>query len=741
VADAVAVNAAAATATPAQSQPAQTPVGEAALSKLPEKLQNLTRPVVVTGTVAGETPEGLTRVRTAAGEVLLKAPVPLPADKPVTLQIPAGSPPAKAMVLAQLPGPPTAGPVAPPPPQVNAQVNTAPLQTAVTTLLQQTAGAAATGPAQLPTVGALISAVVIAANPRPSGTAASATGGSGAATTTAPTGGGKGEATGGKAAAEGEATSATDGAAGKAAGAIRGGGASTHGQPVELGGDAAHRGTLLGPPPGAPTRKPDGQADPQQQQQQQTPGDNRKAGETNAGTGKTDSPQPGKPGAPPPASPAPAVAAGQSAQAPQGTQPPPPTGAKPQTAPQPGPQAAGQQQPPSTTTTSPGALIAARPAPPSVPSAQISAPATPAPPATQTTPQAPAQTPQQTPTSPPPLPAGQTLVFRVLAATPPPTSPPAAGAPGAPPQALQQTPQQTPLSQQLSPDNNDGAVMEGTVAGTTPQGKPILALRDGMLALNTDVKLPPGARLTLQLTDPAAIKAERPAPLDGALPDYLQGRDWSALKTVLAALRDIDPALVQHFLAAAMPQPNRKLGATLSFLISAMRGGDARGWLGGDATQALRERGKESLLLEVEREIRNTEKQTAEKLPDDWQGVTLPMYDQSGVNPMHIFIHPFPEPEQEDEKGKAAKGARFLLDVELSRLGPLQLDGMVKPPQFDLILRSKTPLAPELRADLRSIFADCLGAVGYAGGVTFQSDLRAWVRLARAGSAGPAVSA
>jgi hypothetical protein len=730
VADAVAANAVAATATPAQSQPAQTPVGEAALAKLPEKLQNLTRPVVVTGTVAGETPEGLTRVRTAAGEVLLKSPVPLPADKPVTLQIPAGSPPAKAMVLAQLPNPAAAPPPAPPPPQVNTQVNTAPLQTAVTTLLQQTTGATAMQPAQLPTIGALISAVVIAANPRPATTAASATGGSGAATTTAPTGGGKGEAPAGKAAAEGEAPSATDGAAGKAAGAIRGGGASTHGQPVELGGDAAHRGTMLGPPPGAPTRKPDGQADPQQQQQQQqTPTDTPKGGEPKsgdpkAGMEKADSPQPGKPGAPPPA---------PTGQAPQPTRPPTQPGVGSQTATpapqagptaQPAPQPAARQPPP----TSPGALIAARPAPPPVPSAQTPAPATPAPPATQTPPQAP----PQAPTSPPPLQAGQTLAFRVLAATPPPTSPLAAGAPGAP--------QQTPPPQQPGPDDNGGPVMEGTVAGTTPQGKPILALRDGMLALNTDARLPAGARLTLQLADPAAIAAERPAP-GGALPDYLQGRDWSALKTALAALRDIDPALVQHFLAAAMPQPNRKLGATLSFLISAMRGGDARGWLGGDATQALRERGKESLLLEVEREIRNTEKQTAEKLPDDWQGVTLPMYDQSGVNPMHIFIHPFPEPEKEDEKAKAAKGARFLLDVELSRLGPLQLDGMVKPPQFDLILRSKTPLAPELRAELRSIFADCLGAVGYAGGVTFQSDLRAWVRLARAGSAGPAVSA
>ncbi|WP_454017068.1 hypothetical protein [Azospirillum sp. Marseille-Q6669] len=62
-------------------------VAEGTVKALPERLQDIARPVVLTGTVVGTTPEGLARVRTQAGEVLVQTPTPLPADKPVTLQI------------------------------------------------------------------------------------------------------------------------------------------------------------------------------------------------------------------------------------------------------------------------------------------------------------------------------------------------------------------------------------------------------------------------------------------------------------------------------------------------------------------------------------------------------------------------------------------------------------------------------------------------------------------------------
>lgn len=722
MADAVAAqNAAAASAAPSSGQPAQAPVGEAALSKLPEKLQNLTRPVVVTGTVAGETPDGMTRVRTAAGEVLLKSPVPLPADKPVTLQIPAGSPPPKAVVLAQLPAqpqtaPPTSQPISQP---ANQPANAAQV------ILQSVANAAAAPPgAQLPPIGALISAVVLAANPKASmiATPLAAPALAPGAAAPLPAAGGKGESAGpGKAAPEGQAGGA---AAPTTSGGVAGRGAA-HGQPVELGGDAAHRGTMLDPPPGksgpglSPNPGRQGEAPPQQQQPQ--PGQQQPAQQQPTPRQPVVTQQGGPAGLPAP-SPLPAPASPLSASPSPQAQTPPQV---PQPAPGQSPTPNLGQAPPRGSAVgltmrefapAPGSVSPNRPPPnPSSPS-----PSTQAAPA-QAAPAQTAQAPIAAPAGPPSLQSGQTLAFKVLAAAPPPSS---------------------PLALAPAPTSLDGApVMEGEIAGLTPQGKPILAVKDGMLALNTDLRPPTGSRLTLQWLDPAALALEKAAPVPGGLPDFLQGRDWPALKAALAALRDLDPALVQQFLAAAMPQPNRKLGAALTFLISAMRGGDARGWLGGDAASGLQRAGKESLLAALEQEFRNVDKQTSEKLPDDWRGVTLPIYDQSGINPLHLYFHPLPDPEKPEDKPGAPKGTRFVLDVEMSRLGPLQLDGMVKPPQFDMILRSRTALPAELRDELRAIFADSLAAVGYAGGLTFKADVRGWVNLARAGSSTPGVSA
>ena len=91
------------TATVAAAAPAE-PAGEASLEQLPDKLKELLRTVVVSGTVIEQTSDGNVKVRTQAGEVSLKTPTPLPQDRQVTLQIPPGNPPMKALVF--MVGPP-----------------------------------------------------------------------------------------------------------------------------------------------------------------------------------------------------------------------------------------------------------------------------------------------------------------------------------------------------------------------------------------------------------------------------------------------------------------------------------------------------------------------------------------------------------------------------------------------------------------------------------------------------------
>ncbi|WP_035690702.1 hypothetical protein [Azospirillum halopraeferens] len=606
----------AASAAATASPPAAPPI-EVALARVPERLLDLPRAVVLTGTVTGRTPEGLTRVQTRAGEVLLRTPEPLPADKPVTLQIAPGQPPARA-VLHTAPAP--AGAPPPPPPALPQQPGV------VLTLLSTALAAAARGPQPTLAPGALIPAQVLAAAPAPA----------------APT------------------------PAGMAPAGMAPAGAAPAGAAPAM--------------PAAPGSPP-------------------------VATAPTPVPTPA------PASPAaPAPQAGLPAA-------PPPTGAAPQ-APT-GPAAAPALPLPSGAPAAPPAQVQSpAPATPGPPAAAPPTAASPAPSPPPATPPSPTPPPPAAPgpapaAAPPVLVQGATVALRILSVTPP--GVPAVPAPPLPADAA--PPPGTP-------------VLEGTVAGSTPRGQPILATERGMLALNTGAVLPPGTRIGAAVGDPAAMLA--PLPADAAA---VPGRDWGTLREVMAVLAGIDRALAQTMLATIMPQPNRKLGAALSFFLAAVRGGSARAWLGDEAASALERAGRGDLLSRLDQEFRGLRRQAADPPAGDWRPYTVPMFDGHAVTPLRLHVRPLHD-EDDDESGAAEhrdRGSRFLIDVDFSRLGPMQLDGMVRERRFDLILRSGAPLPEELRGDLLRVFADCLDAVGYAGGLSFQTGAAARVTPARSG--------
>jgi len=602
---------AAPTATTGPAAAPAAPVAEATVAKLPDRLQDISRPVVLTGTVAGETPEGLTRIRTAAGEVLLDSPTPLPVDKPVTLQITPGATGATpgqtakptALVLLQSLATPTAAGSAggrPSPTIGGSQTPSVILPTPTATPMVPTL--------PLLTVGTVVPALVLAA-----ATSTRPPTASGAAAPNQPTIPGTTVA----APPSGSAPAASGGAAGGTAAPPSGAGAApSTAMPlpsapmpdasVELGGDAAHPGAET------PTLKP----------------------------------------------------------------------------------------------TNP-----------------------------ETRPEA------------PDLPRGATVALKILTVTLPPANPqnqpPGAGQGQPQPQSGQGGGDGQPLP---SPGDNaadlapDTPILRGTVAGTTPQGQPILATKQGMLALNVPASLPQGSTVTAALTDLArATQAAAPPGGDPLAP--MSERDWPALRQAMAALVNSDPAAARA-LQATMPQPNRKLTAALSFFMAAIQGGDARSWLGEDATSALEKSGRRDLLAQLEKDFESVKQQAAESLPGDWRPYTLPMMDANGVRPIHVYVHPLKGDEEGDEgKEKAKPGSRFLIDLEMSRLGPMQLDGLVRPNHFDLILRSHAGLPSDLRVQLIQVFADSVRAVGYSGGLSFQSGAKSWVKLTRAGRAGLGVSA
>ncbi|HEU0118546.1 MAG TPA: hypothetical protein VFR09_07930, partial [Alphaproteobacteria bacterium] len=71
----------------------------------------------------------------------------------------------------------------------------------------------------------------------------------------------------------------------------------------------------------------------------------------------------------------------------------------------------------------------------------------------------------------------------------------------------------------------------------------------------------------------------------------------------------------------------------------------------------------------------------------------------------------------------------FLIDVRMSRLGPMQFDGFVQPKKLDMIVRSEQILPEGLHQELRNVYLRALSGIDYAGTLNFQVGKKNWLSL------------
>ena len=176
------------------------------------------------------------------------------------------------------------------------------------------------------------------------------------------------------------------------------------------------------------------------------------------------------------------------------------------------------------------------------------------------------------------------------------------------------------------------------------------------------------------------------------------------------------------------------MAATLLFLLSAVRGCDVRDWLGERVSRTLEGAGRGELVARLGSEMSAVARQASDPALGDWRSHALPILHDG-----HLTLVAFHARRGGDEGAAAGDrdvGRRFLIDLALSRLGALQLDGLVKDRRFDLTIRSQTAFPPAMREDLRALFRRACDATALKGGLTFQPGGHDWVAItARRGGA------
>ena len=264
-----------------------------------------------------------------------------------------------------------------------------------------------------------------------------------------------------------------------------------------------------------------------------------------------------------------------------------------------------------------------------------------------------------------------------------------------------------------------GARLSGVVVGEPAAGRVLLQTPIGLLSVATTAQPPPGTRLSLEIVD-LRPPANASAPELEAVSDPLMrlSRDWPALREVLDTLRATDLPVTQHLLDTVIPRPTPNLGASLLLFVVALRGGSIGEWLGRDTTTKLEHAGRADLLRRLDEDFSQIGRLSQQSGHGEWKALMLPFYDGQAITQIKLFSRRHRGSSEENAGYEG--GDRFIVELNLSSLGPMQIDGLLQAKHLSLILRTQQPLPQVVRRDINAIFEDAMARSGAKGTLGIQ---------------------
>jgi hypothetical protein len=184
-------------------------------------------------------------------------------------------------------------------------------------------------------------------------------------------------------------------------------------------------------------------------------------------------------------------------------------------------------------------------------------------------------------------------------------------------------------------------------------------------------------------------------------------------------------------LTQAVPRAGPTLGAGLLFLMTALKGGDLGRWLGAEPLRTLERAGRGDLATRLKADFGQLSR-LAQDAGGDWRLFALPVIGDGDVQQVRFFLR---KHDQDDDRNHpdARPPGRFVVELTLSQLGDLQLDGLARPERLDAVLRSRAPLPAGVEREVNRLFDDQLTAHGITGDLRFEASDR-WHFLDIAGA-------
>lgn len=300
-------------------------------------------------------------------------------------------------------------------------------------------------------------------------------------------------------------------------------------------------------------------------------------------------------------------------------------------------------------------------------------------------------------------------------------------------------PSPIPAATQFTPPilgANTATSIAAQVTGFTPQGLPLItvqslgrALPQSFLLQQPATNLQLGSQLQLNpKTSITAPRAISPTALQAIQNPLLQGFQFPALDALYNNLLRTAPNLAAS-ISKNLPTPGNsaQIAATAMTFIAAVKTGNLENWLGDKKIDLIQQlSGKNSLKGLTQESARGAV--TADNSNNgDWRAVPLPMFWDSEIH--RIMLYTRREKDNTNDNNDEHGQTRFVFDLSLTRMGDVQIDGLIKEKRLDLIIRTQNPFSAAMQQTMRYAFSNALDQTALSGELNFQGSTKNWVHV------------
>ncbi len=196
---------------------------------------------------------------------------------------------------------------------------------------------------------------------------------------------------------------------------------------------------------------------------------------------------------------------------------------------------------------------------------------------------------------------------------------------------------------------------------------------------------------------------------------------WDGLRDALTLLGTGDVMAAKNIMQS-IPQSGVKISSSLLFFINAIRGDNINGLLGQNNLQSLGRISK-THVNKLTRDFQMTTGRATDTAGNEWRSYNIPMLNDNAISNLQLFIKKYDDKindEQEKKENKRKKNSkRFIIEVNFTKIGPLQLDGIANNKNIELMIRSYKPLDDNMRDEIKQLFIHMIEPLGLTGMVGF----------------------